>query len=74
MLLPAVHSYIETYLACSYEKPFIIVVVSSLAALIKDQVTFQQRIVGAAKVGDAKEVAEVANDKRRKLTAGVPQP
>ena len=58
----------------SCEKPFIVVVVSSLAALIKDQVTFQQRIVRAAKVGDAKEVAEVAKDKRRKLTAGVPQP
>ena len=31
----------------SYEKPFIVVVVSPFAALIKDQVTVSQRIVGA---------------------------
>ena len=41
---------------------------------MKDQViVVSQRIVRAAYVEDAKEDAEVAKDKRRKLPAGVPQ-
>ena len=52
----------------SWEKRFIIVVVSPLAVLMKDQViAVVQRIVSAAYVGDAKKDAEVAKDKQRKF-------
>ena len=56
---------------CSWEKQFIIVVVSPLAALMKDQVeAMSQRIVRAVHVRDAKKGAKVVKDKCRKLQAG----
>ena len=50
------------------------VVVSPTAALMKDRViAVTQATVRAAYVDDAKEDAEVAKDKHRKLLAGSPQ-
>ena len=58
----------------SWKKQFIIVVVSPLAALMKDQViAMSQRIVRAVYIGAAKEDTEVAKGKPRKLPAGSPQ-
>ena len=52
----------------------ITVVVSPHAALMEDQVTVvSQRIVRAAYIGVAKEDAEVAKDKCRKLPVGILQ-
>ena len=58
----------------SWEKQFIIVVVSPLAALMKDQMeAVSQRSVRAVHVRDAKEDAEVVKDKCRILQAGSPR-
>ena len=48
---------------CSWEKRFIIVVVSPFAALMKDQViVMSQKVIRAAYIRDAKEDAEIMKD------------
>ena len=71
LLFTACCPQLETSFAAGRSN-LITVAVSPLAALMEDQVTVvSQRIVRAAYIGVAKEDAEVAKDKGRKLPAGV---